>query len=424
MRRVVSGLFLCLLLAACTVGIVRQEVLTPIVVTWTPIPMATGTPQPTSIVVTLTTPVPSLTPTSPPTHQSTALPPSPPPATATPAATVTPLVPSPPAVPVQHLFVSPSWPQSRTLFGLWGFAPARGRLYFSNDGGDTWEQPQQGLEGELIDLAVSPDYARDRTLLAGVAGWGVFKSTDGGKSWLPSNGGLLDMYVGQILFSPGYERDKTVFARSGELYRSTDGAATWQALGVKLNCVAISPEFDQDQTLMGISADADVVLQSRDGGDTWEYVSDVPDGATLSIRMLSIAPLFSKWQVVFAYSYYTWYHSVDGGRSWNDVHILAPPGSRYHVQRPQLVYGPEIGEGRVLFLQTTVYDNSTDPVSVRNILYYSEDAVNWRTVELPDDISPTAIAISPAFAQDRLLFVGTNDGRVIALDAATLVEGL
>lgn len=420
MRRVVFISFLCLFLTACTVGVINQAALTP-VATQVSALAPVDTPQSTMPPVASSTPTRFPTATPSPTRQIIVLPSSPPPATATPAVTVTPLVSGPPAMPVQHLFVSPSWPQSRTLFGLWGFAPARGRLYFSNDGGNTWEQPQQGLEGELVNLAVSPNYARDRTLLAGVAGWGVFKSTDGGKSWLPSNGGLLDMYVGQILFSPGYERDKTVFARSGELYRSTDGAVTWQALGVKLNCVAISPEFDQDQTLMGISADADVVLQSRDGGDTWEYVSDLPDGATLSIRMLSIAPLSSKWQVVFAYSYHIWYHSVDGGRTWSDVHILAPPGSRYHVQRPQLVYGPETGEGRVLFLQTTVYDNSTDPVSVRNILYYSEDAVNWRTVEPPDDISPTAIAISPAFARDGLLFVGTSDGRVIALDAATLI---
>jgi hypothetical protein len=41
---------------------------------------------------------------------------------------------------------------------------------------------------------------------------------------------------------------------------------------------------------------------------------------------------------------------------------------------------------------------------------------------LPTGITPSALAISPDFAQDGLLFVGTADGQVIALDAMALVE--
>lgn len=328
--------------------------------------------------------------------------------------------------PVQGLWVSSAWPQDRTCFGLWDWTDAGGSLfYLSKDGGGMWRQPQ--FQGALRDapvflsaLAVSPDYAGDQTILAGVVGVGIFKTTDGGQSWQPSSAGLSSMYASQILLSPGFGYDQTAFVLTARdaLHRSTDGGITWRALDVMLDLVAMSPEFDQDQTLMGIS-DHTKVLITRDAGDSWERVGDMQDGAIVS--MLSIAPLFSKWQVVFAYADDSLYRSVDGGHSWTQV--LSPGPSSYGLP-PQIVYGPETGEGRVLFLQVTVRDSSTDLVWPPGFLYYSEDAVNWWTVELPDGISPTAVAISPAFAKDGLLFVGDADGRVISLDTAALIEGL
>jgi len=41
---------------------------------------------------------------------------------------------------------------------------------------------------------------------------------------------------------------------------------------------------------------------------------------------------------------------------------------------------------------------------------------------LPSDVSPTALAVSPNFGQDRLLLVGTSDGQVVAMDTADLVQ--
>ncbi|MCP4540849.1 MAG: hypothetical protein GY832_27245 [Chloroflexi bacterium] len=316
---------------------------------------------------------------------------------------------SPPAEPVQRVWLSPAWPQDRTTFGSWGLNPAQGQLYLSRDGGVTWEQPQQDWEDKFVTLAVSPGYAEDQTVVAGVSDRGILKSKDGGRSWLPANVGIPNTHVSQIFFSPGFEQDSTVFALSETLYRSTDGAVSWHPLDIDLGCVALSPEFDQDQTLIGISTGANDVALSQDRGNTWEYVGSVPGDGTTGQCMINIAPLFSRWQVAFAYIDNALYHSVDGGRSWNTVLELGSP--------PQLVYGPETEAGRVLFLQAT----SNDPISPQNILYYSEDAVNWQVVELPPGISPTAIAISPDFAQDGLLFVGNSDGQIVRVNLMALI---
>lgn len=324
---------------------------------------------------------------------------------------------TPPTKPVWRLFVSPNWSQDRTLLGLWDydmtldncyvFGASGGLLYLSSDGGNTWGQPRGGLRGgceRISSLAVSPAYARDHIMLAGIVGRGIFKSTDGGQLWQPSSAGLSSMYISQILLSPGFERDQTAFAWAGTgmvtLYRSVDGGATWQPLDVSSYPVAVSPEFDQDQTLMSAACarDATKVFLSQDGGSTWEHVGDMPLGPCFT--MLSLAPLFNKWQVVFAYGNDTLYRSVDGGHGWEAV-LNA-------ISLPQLVYGPETEGGRLLFLLAT------------DVLYRSEDGGRtWQAIALPPGISPSALAVSPDFAQDGLLFVGTADGQVIALDAIT-----
>jgi photosystem II stability/assembly factor-like uncharacterized protein len=340
----------------------------------------------------------------------------------------------PPARPVQALVVSPTWSQDKTLFGIWSgenlggdcyvFDQSGGTLYVSQDGGITWGRPQGGLLGgcdQVSAIAASPDYARDRTLLAGVLGTGIFKSGDGAQLWQPSSVGLPSMGINQILISPGFGRDSTVFAsvRTGGLQRSRDGGQTWQALQADLSPVAMSPEFEQDQTLMGVaflSAEQRAEVRiSRDAGEHWERVGDTPGGVTFD--MLSMAPLFEKWQVAFGYgSDGTLYRTEDGGLSWQAV-LNAAPAS---FLPPQLVYAPDIERQRPVFLVTTTAD-SADPASIRGTLYRSGDGgLTWQAVELPAGASPTALAISPDFVRDGLLFVGTADGWVLTLKASDL----
>ncbi len=340
----------------------------------------------------------------------------------------------PPVKPVSALVVSPTWRQDKTLFGIWGddsltdecyvFGQTGGLLHMSSDGGNTWARPRGGLRGGceyMSAIAVSPAYARDQTLLAGIVGMGVFKSTDGGQLWQPSSAGLSSMGIEQILISPGFALEPLVFARTrtGGLHRSRDGGRTWQALDVDLHPVAMSPEFDQDRTLLGTAyADSEGRTElriSRDGGDNWERLGDTPEGVTFDL--LSLAPLFDKWHVVFGYGGNgALYRSEDGGATWQAV-LRTEAGSS---ASSQIVYAPDIEVNRPVFLLVTTAD-SADLASVRGTLYRSGDGgLSWETVQLPEGMSPTALAISPNFVQDGLLFIGTGDGRVLTLEAAKL----
>ena len=83
-----------------------------------------------------------------------------------------------------------------------------------------------GPEGGFAwDLAISPSYASDATVFAGVTG-GVLRSLDGGDTWHRADRGLDDEFVPAIALSPGFEADGTLFAGTsgGGVYVSTDRA--------------------------------------------------------------------------------------------------------------------------------------------------------------------------------------------------------
>jgi photosystem II stability/assembly factor-like uncharacterized protein len=336
------------------------------------------------------------------------------------------------------VLLAPGWPQEQTVAAIWAsrqpegecyvFDQFGGQLFLSEDGGDTWALPQAGLPGEcayVTALALSPDYTQDHTLLAGLSGYGLFKSTDGGALWQPRNAGLPSMGIRELLMSPAFAVDQTVFARlrTGGLFRSTDGGESWQALEVELAPLALSPEFDQDGTLLGSvtiyerQGPRQELRLSRDAGATWQPAGEPPPAVRFTL--LSLAPLFARWQVAFGYGDNgVLYRSADGGVTWQAVLNTTPP--TFAV--PQLVYAPEIEENRPLFLLVPVADSSS-PAPGGGMLYRSGDGgQNWQPAVLPPGLTPTAVALSPNFARDGLLFLGTADGRVVSLAATELAD--
>ncbi|MBN1994630.1 MAG: hypothetical protein JW953_18165 [Anaerolineae bacterium] len=240
---------------------------------------------------------------------------------------------------------------------------ASGRLYRSADGGQTW-QPWSGppdgkritavtltpagdfLLGdsgtgvtrvspaalnwlkptppttlfEIDDLAVSPNYGQDQTLLAIHHRHGLFKSTDGGQTWQLTNFPVRSTSFNgyRLAISPAYAQDQTIYAATGfSLHRSTDGGQTWQIflwpeVPLQASAVALSPHFAGDHTLLAGAPTA--VLRSNDGGDTWQEVLARPEEAG-PVKVLTFAPSGKVAYAWFDY-YHTLFVSTDGGQNW------------------------------------------------------------------------------------------------------------
>ena len=113
----------------------------------------------------------------------------------------------------------------------------------STDFGVTWKDTSQGLPGKPItSVIVDPKSPKgNRTLYASAFEDGVYKSTDGGRSWAKASEGLgqpggslracrLILHRDGTLFClvTALRKDGKFVAEGPGLYRSTDGATSWQ----------------------------------------------------------------------------------------------------------------------------------------------------------------------------------------------------
>jgi photosystem II stability/assembly factor-like uncharacterized protein len=144
-----------------------------------------------------------------------------------------------PSMPEENkLTISPNYKLDRTVF-----AGTAAGLFVTRDEGKSWRKLAVNADTDrsYVDaVAISPNYQSDRTLIVSFRGKGLFKSVDGGTTFaqvgdnlLNRNHSLANMYgfwppTAPIQFSPAYARDQTIYGVSQtNLFKSTDGGNTW-----------------------------------------------------------------------------------------------------------------------------------------------------------------------------------------------------
>ncbi len=176
----------------------------------------------------------------------------------------------------------------------------QGGVATSSDGGRSWRVTSDGMPPTAVThILLDPESPADsRTLYATGFGTGVWKSTDSGATWALKNNGIRGSEP--LAWRLAMDREGTIYlvvARrsedgsldddyDGALYRSTDGALSWQEIhlpeGVNgPNGIHIDP---RDPRRLYVAAwgrggrgrrstDGGVYL-SADGGRSWENVFD------------------------------------------------------------------------------------------------------------------------------------------------------
>ena len=194
-----------------------------------------------------------------------------------------------------------------------------------------WQQIPGPLGGSVAALAMSPGYADDHTVFAGLRGRGVYRTVDSGESWQPVS--PPDWVVVDLAISPAYASDHTVFAATGssmsgyDVYRSNDEGVTWQAQtstphGSGFPTVirlAISPNFASDHTLYVLGGSE--TYRSTDGGATFTTVGGW--FASHTVTYLVFSNDFASDHTLFALATGAGiYKSIDGGTAWNPAGLL------------------------------------------------------------------------------------------------------
>jgi photosystem II stability/assembly factor-like uncharacterized protein len=177
----------------------------------------------------------------------------------------------------------------------------------SSDGGATWEDVRPaGLPGlDVHGFAVDP--RSPRTLYAAIAGQGLFRSTDGGRSFA-----LVSTEVGPGVMALAVTPDGRILA--GEMQQgllvSGDRGRNWKlALQAGLMGLAVNPR-DPNR----IIATGPGILLSTNGGRDWIQVEQVDEGAG------PVAWSPSEPSVAYVVGFdRTLYRTIDSGQSWAPV---------------------------------------------------------------------------------------------------------
>lgn len=141
-------------------------------------------------------------------------------------------------------------------------------LYVSSDYGDNWVQQNEGLTTTFVKCIAKVD----TILLIGTTDTsGIFRSSNKGFTWTPSNDSLLDRQIVTFVV------DKSVvylLTEGSVIYKSTDLGATWWRFETKdlENYIITSIAVSDGRVLVGTST-GDLFLTTNEG-NTWTNIKD------------------------------------------------------------------------------------------------------------------------------------------------------
>ena len=152
-----------------------------------------------------------------------------------------------------------------------------GGVFKSTNGGESWSAINTGFDTRyrIIVSALAIDPSAPATLYAGTShdvefgpGDGVFKSTNGGKSWSEINAGLTDPSVLALAIDP--RNPATLYAGTlgGGVFKSTNGGGSWSAVNTGLTSTdVIALAIDPSNPAALYAGTGGGVFKSTDGGE-------------------------------------------------------------------------------------------------------------------------------------------------------------
>lgn len=208
-----------------------------------------------------------------------------------------------PKLPCTSLVLDPKSPsEARTLY----VAVFGDGVYRSTDGGRTWNRASEGLGAETNRHVYSVRLHPDGTLFCSITGRrtgrdfatpsGLYRSRDGALSWEPLSESLDLRWAGDFAFDP---RDSNIIYLAaasapgysqGGLYNTTDGGVTWRKLigddleearRLPMDLSSYTHAFfvtvdEQNPERVYLGATTHGLFLSEDGGETWREVLGIP----------------------------------------------------------------------------------------------------------------------------------------------------
>jgi photosystem II stability/assembly factor-like uncharacterized protein len=228
------------------------------------------------------------------------------------------------------------------------------------------------MGGRIADIAINPNHSS--TWYVAVGSGGLWKTTNSGITWTPVFDEQASYSIGTVVLDPS--NPEVVWVGTGEnvsgrhvgwgdgVYKSMDGGASWQQMGLKnsehISKILIDPRNPQ---IVYVAAEGPLwssggergLYKTMDGGKTWKLVLEID--ADTGVTDAEFDP--SNPDIIYAAAYQrrrkTWallgggpnsgiYKSMDKGETWKEVKSGLPQSDMGKIglavtpADPQIVY--------------------------------------------------------------------------------------
>jgi len=223
---------------------------------------------------------------------------------------------------VESVAISPDYDNDQTLF-IYVFD----ELKKSTNGGHTWQTLENGLDNTsalISDISTSSGNISNYKVFVATEGDGIYRSGDRGESWRPANEGLANLNIHRLALSPDFDDDQTLVAipHGAGLFVSTNAGDSWRQISQdQFSASSVTIIKDSDRTRLLAGTESGDIYLSEDGFERWTKQGGIEGvGAILD---LSQQVMDNDKEVVFIGTELKGlYKTHDLGRS--SVHIPMP----------------------------------------------------------------------------------------------------
>ncbi len=275
----------------------------------------------------------------------------------------------------------PSNPSTMYVTSVWG-------LWKSTDTSNTWQLLGTDDFPKATCASVCIDYTNDQVMYLGTGdpnyysnALGVYKTTDGGQSWLPANSSIGNRMAVELLMSPT-NHNVLVAATSDGIWKTTNGGTSWTQkwTGGKFTDMVFKA-VPNSTTLFAVTMDG-VMIRSTDMGDTWSQVTlgPLPAQGAKGTRLAVSAADSNRVYVSMVGSNTDStggmvFRSTDGGNSFTVVKGDVVPNLNGYSRN-------STGQGNYNYAMTADPTNANTVYVVGHIIWKSTDGgVNWTQME-------------------------------------------
>jgi photosystem II stability/assembly factor-like uncharacterized protein len=282
-------------------------------------------------------------------------------------------------------------------------------LWRSTDGGETFVRAVDGMfvECHVRALAV---YPRDPGTLYLGSEQGLFRSTDGADHWMRVESPLNGRQIWSLLLLPQAPEVILVGTCPARIFRSEDGGSTWTEPAVRMvqecprimhtRVTTLMADPTEPQTVWA-GVEIDGLYRSRDGGRTWQAV-----GRGLSsrdIHALAIVGGDGRGKRLLASTNNDLNLSTDNGETWQPLQLGKSLPWPYFRGLAQLPDRPEV----------VLLGNGDGPPGTAGTVARSTDAgASWQPAAMPGPANSTIWNFAVHSADPELAYASSVSGEV------------